>query len=207
MTAPEPSPRRLTGGRMKLLLILAGAALSGLVMLAWTQPWFTVTLTDAAELSITGEVAAAGLSALALAGLVLVVAISIAGPFFRFVLGALQALLGVAVVFSALVALGDPIAASAPSISEATSIAGDGPVRALVASVGISPWPIVALVVGVLLVVNAVLVLVTARLWPGSSRKYQAVRLEPATSERTSVDDWDSLTGGGDPTTDDPPRP
>ena len=121
MTSAEPSARRLTGGRMKLLLILAGAALSGLVMLAWTQPWFTVTLTDAAELSITGEVAAAGLSALALAGLVLVVAISIAGPFFRFVLGALQALLGVAVVFSALVALGDPVAEHLESQNKAAA--------------------------------------------------------------------------------------
>lgn len=200
MTSVEPPARRLTGGRMKLLLILAGAALSGAVMLAWTQPWFTVVLEDAAELSITGETAAAGLSALALAGLVLVVAISIAGPFFRVVLGTLQALLGVAVVFSAIVALSDPVAASAPAISEATSIAGDGPVKALVESVVISPWPIVALAAGVLLVVNATLILVTARRWPGSSRKYQAVRLEPATDERSAVDDWDSLTGGDDPT-------
>ena len=127
-----------------------------------------------------------------------------AGPFFRVVLGTLQALLGVAVVFSAIVALSDPVAASAPAISEATSIAGDDPVRALVESVAISPWPFVALAAGVLLVVNATLILVTARRWPGSSRKYQAVRLEPATDERSAVDDWDSLTGGDDPTDDQP---
>jgi hypothetical protein len=45
---------------------------------------------------------------------------------------------------------------------------------------------------------------VTSRGWPSSaSRKYQATRLEPAKAERTSVDDWDSLSGGNDPTTND----
>ncbi|MGV8885237.1 MAG: Trp biosynthesis-associated membrane protein [Microbacteriaceae bacterium] len=189
-----------TGARIKLILILSGAAFSALTMLAWTQPWFTITLVDASVLSVTGEVAAAGLSALALAGLVLGVALSIAGPFFRFVLGTLETFLGVAVVFSSIVALNNPVAASSATISDATSIAGAGPVAELVKSVAISVWPTAALIAGVLLMLNGVLIIVTARRWPGSSRKYQAVRLEPDSTDRTSVDDWDSLTGGEDPT-------
>ena len=194
----------MTPARLKLSLILAGAAFSALVMLAWTQDWFVVTLDDGASLPIAGEVAAGGLSALALAGFALVVAISIAGPVFRVILGVLEALLGVAVVASAAVALGNPVGASSPRISEATSIAGEGPIAELVADVSVSVWPAVAIVAGVLLVAVGIAMVLTARRWPGSSRKYQAVRLEPATEKRTSVDDWDSLTGGDDPTGDEP---
>ena len=192
----------MNGRRMKLLAIAAGAAIAGLILLAWTQPWFGITLTDATELEITGEVAAAGLSALAVAALVLVGAISIAGMFFRYLLGSLQAFIGVAVILSASLALGNPISASANTISDATGIAGAEPVAALVDSVSVTAWPWVALVAGVLQIVAAAGILVTARSWPGSTRKYQAARL--TTEGGSPVDDWDALSSGGDPTDDKP---
>jgi len=190
----------MNGRRVKLLLIAAGALVAGLVLLAWTQPWFQVSLVEGQALEVTGEVAAAGLSALALAALVLVGAISIAGVFFRFVLGALQALIGVAVILSSTLALGNPIAASAPSISEATGITGAAPVVALVGSVSVTAWPWVALVAGVLQIVAAAGILVTAKSWPGSSRRYQAARV--TTEGGSPIEDWDALTSGGDPTDD-----
>jgi len=190
----------MNGRRVKLLLIAAGALVAGLVLLAWTQPWFQVSLVEGQALEVTGEVAAAGLSALALAALVLVGAISIAGVFFRFVLGALQALIGVAVILSSTLALGNPIAASAPSISEATGITGAAPVVALVGSVSVTAWPWVALVAGVLQIVAAAGILITAKSWPGSSRRYQAARV--TTEGGSPIEDWDALTSGGDPTDD-----
>jgi len=190
----------MNGRRVKLLLIAAGALVAGLVLLAWTQPWFQVSLVEGQALEVTGEVAAAGLSALALAALVLVGAISIAGVFFRFVLGALQALIGVAVILSSTLALGNPIAASAPSISEATGITGAAPVVALVGSVSVTAWPWIALVAGVLQIVAAAGILITAKSWPGSSRRYQAARV--TTEGGSPIEDWDALTSGGDPTDD-----
>jgi hypothetical protein len=181
-------------------LILVSAVLALAVLVAWTQTWFSVTLVDGTALDIAGQVAAPALSALALTTLVLVGALALAGPFFRVVFGVLQVFIAVAVVFSAVLAIAGPVAASASAISEATGIAGDDSVAGLVDTVGQSAWSYVALVAGVLIGVVGVAVIVTARTWPGSSRKYQATRLEPATSERTSVDDWDSLSGGDDPT-------
>jgi len=61
-------------------------------------------------------------------------------------------------------------------------------------------WPILALVAGALLIATGLLVVATARRWPGATRKYQTVRLAPADGARTSVDDWDALSGGDDPT-------
>ncbi|MCU1544543.1 MAG: peptidase [Microbacteriaceae bacterium] len=187
--------------RTKSLVVLVGALVALATLIAWTQVWFAVSLDDGARLDVDGQVAAPALSALALTSLVLVGALSIAGPFFRFILGMLESLIGVTVVLSCGIALGDPVRASAPAISVATGVAGGKSVRALVSVVSESPWPWVALVSGALLVVTGLAIIVLGRRWPGSSRKYQAVRLEPADAARNPVDDWDALSGGSDPTT------
>jgi ascorbate-specific PTS system EIIC-type component UlaA len=135
---------------------------------------------------------------------VLVGALAIAGPFFRVVFGVLEAFIGVAVLFSAVLAVSDPVAASGSAISTATGVAGDKSVAALVDTIDGSVWPWIALVCGVLMLVAGAVIIVASRRWPGSaSRKYQTTRLEPAAGERTSVDDWDALSGGNDPTTND----
>ena len=190
----------MTPQRLRLSLLLSSAALSALTLLAWTQQWLAVVLVDGQRLPVDGQIAAAGLSALALAGLALVGALTIAGPVFRVVLGVVQLFLGVTVAYSAVLVVIDPVAASAAAISEATGIAGSESVAAVVATVEQSAWPWVTLVVGGLIVIAGVGILATRRRWPVSSRKYQAVGLESADGERSSVDDWDALSDGGDPT-------
>jgi uncharacterized membrane protein (TIGR02234 family) len=193
---PTRAPRRT-----KSRVILVSALLALAALISWTQVWFTVELVDGTALEVAGQVAAPALSALALTSLVLVGALSIAGPFFRLVFGILESLIGVAIVFSGILAVTDPVAASASAISTATGVAGENSVADLVDTVTQSPWPWVAIVSGVLIIAAGVVILIVGRTWPGSSRKYQATRLEPAESERTSVDDWDALSGGNDPTT------
>ena len=193
---PARAPRRT---KSRVILVSALLALAALV--SWTQVWFSVELVDGTALEVAGQVAAPALSALALTSLVLVGALSIAGPFFRLVFGILESLIGVAIVFSGVLAVTDPVAASASAISTATGVAGENSVADLVDTVAQSPWPWVAIVSGVLIVVAGIVIVVVSRTWPGSSRKYQATRLEPVESERTSVDDWDALSGGNDPTT------
>lgn len=203
----------MTGRRSKLLAILATALFALAILGAWTQTWFVVTLTTGQQLEVTGDIAAPALTALALCNLVLIGALAIAGPFFRVVLSLLQALIGGVVVFSASLALAAPVSASAAAITTASGVAGDKSTAELVESYSATGWPMVSLVAGVLLVVVALWMLVTSRSWPGSSRKYQAVRLDPtgngpATEDaaaggpvaRSSVDDWDSLSSGADPT-------
>jgi len=188
------SPRRL-----KLTLLLAGIALSGVIFLAWTQQWFSITLDDGPVLEVDGDVGAPAVSTLALTGLVLIGALAIAGPFFRAVLGVLQALLGATIVLSGVLALMDPIASSSAVITEATAVAGKEAVAGMVASAAITAWPWISTISGGLLTLVGIVVLMTGRLWPASSRKYAAVRTT-AVGGGDPVEDWDSLSSGDDPT-------
>jgi hypothetical protein len=170
----------VTAARLKGTVLVAGLVVSALTLVAWTQPWFGVSLgTGAAgggSISVGGEVAAGGLSALALAGLALVGALSIAGPVFRLVLAALEVLIGVAVVLSAVAAVADPVAASAPAITEATAVAGSAPLARLVEDVSITAWPWIAIVLGAATIATGLAIGVTGARWPGPGRKYAATR-------------------------------
>lgn len=189
----------MTPRRLKLSLLLSAILLAGLVFAGWTQQWFSVELLDGATLAVAGDVAAPALSTLALTCLVLVGALSIAGPFFRVVLGVLQVALGATMVLSGVLALGDPVAASAASISEATGIAGATGVAGLVSSVAMTAWPWISTVASALIAVTGVAVIVTARQWPTSGQKYGRSSLV-ADGEHNSIDDWDALSDGADPT-------
>lgn len=187
------SPRRL-----KLTLLLASLAVSGIVFLAWTREWFAVTLSTGQVLSVTGSTAAPATSTLALTTLVLVGALAIAGPVFRVILGILESLLGVTIALSSILAIADPTQSSRPAITAATGIAGTESVSDLVESVSTSVWPWISAVAGIALVVLGVLVAITGRRWPGSSRKYSTVRTAPV--EGDTIGDWDALSKGNDPT-------
>lgn len=193
-----------SGRRLKSVGLLGGLVVSGLTLLTWTGQWFSVKLgasgSGTTTLSVAGGVAAPGLIALALAGLALVAALAIAGPVFRIVLGVLQALLGFTVAFSSIVALANPVAASSAAVTAATGVSGTASVSALVLSVSQTAWPWIAVVVGVGTIGLGVFVLASARHWPGSSRRYQPVTFEPAEPGANAVSDWDTLSGGSDPT-------
>ncbi|KQO99853.1 Trp biosynthesis-associated membrane protein [Leifsonia sp. Leaf264] len=186
-----------------ILVVIVGAALA---LLAATQQWFTLTVTSGAggstELAVSGAVAAPALSALAFAALALAAALAIAGPLIRIVLGVLGLLLGGSLILSTALALGDPVAAGASVVTAATGVSGSDSVHALVGAVSSTAWPVVALVAGIVIVIGSLGVLVTTRQWPGSARKYQAVRLEgtEVSAKDRAVDEWDELSRGDDPT-------
>lgn len=192
--------------RLKSTLLGAAILVNVGVLASWTQNWLTVTLAPAAghkgTIDVVGSVAAPALSALALAGLALVGALAIAGPVFRIVLGILEAVIGACVGYSALAALLDPAAAGAGAVTEATGVAGSSSVGALVESSSLTAWPVITLILGVLLAIVGLATAVTFRAWPGSSKKYQAVRFVEADpdAEADPVVTWDDLSRGDDPT-------
>lgn len=188
----------MSAKRLKLASIFTAVGLSALVLLSWTQEWFAIRLGSGETLSIAGDVAAPALTALALSGLALAGALAIAGPVFRVILGLIQVSIGALVITSAVLALADPIAASAPEITQATGVTGDESIAALVSAAIASPWPAVTVVLGILLVLLGLATALTTRYWPVSSRKYQAVRLEE--TDGSPVADWDALSDGRDPT-------
>ena len=207
------SPRRL-----KNLTLVAAIVLGALTLLVWTGEWFSINLRESATghpvLSVTGNVAAPALIALALASLALIAALAISGPIFRMLLGLLQVVIGSTVALSAVLAVLNPVRASESAISAVTGVGGSKSIAALVTTVSQTAYPIIAIIVGVLTMALGVLVLVTGRRWPGSSGRYrQPVVLEapeavggaeagsaPEDAAAHAVSDWDTLSGGTDPT-------
>jgi hypothetical protein len=179
--------------QLKYGVILGIIILSGLILAAWTQPWllFSIAADNARQnLVATGETAAPALTAFGLANIALAAALTISGPIFRVVLGILQIMIATCVLLSSLLVLIDPSAAGASAITTVTGVAGSQSVHALVVSVEV-----------------LLTAIITSAWWPHSSRRYQAVRMVPATEQKnnghghhTSVDDWDNLTRGADPT-------
>jgi uncharacterized membrane protein (TIGR02234 family) len=176
--------RQVTARRIKLTLIVTVLVASALVLLAWTQTWVQARVAGeggvARQLEVTGSQAAPALTALALAGLALAGALSIAGVVIRVVLGILEALLGVSVFLASLSAVTDPAAASASAVTAVTGITGTESVRASLVGTTLGGWPYLALAAACLMVLAGLGVVITARRWPGPTARYQAVRLAPA---------------------------
>lgn len=195
------------GRRAKLVAILGIVATSAVVLIGGNLVWFTAHV-ESGLIEVVGQVAAPPLSGLALAGLALAGALSLAPLVLRLILGILQIVLSALVAVSVMPSLTDPAGRVATRVTEVTGIAGDGPVRALLDRVDIGPWPVIVLVTAVIGALAGVWILVTGRRWPQPGRKYASKGTgeqvappsskEPASTSRE--DEWDALTRGEDPT-------
>jgi hypothetical protein len=198
----------MTARRLKLATILLGIVLAGLALLSWTQDWFHVVVASPQggdlPLDVAGDVAGAPLSALALASLALFGALTIAGRVFRVVLGLLQVALGASVVVTTATAVADPVRASGSAVTTATGVDGTDSIRAIVSSVEPTAWPWLGLVAGVLAALLGLATVVLSGAWPEATRKYSATRLVAADPTDDPAAAWDSLSGGDDPTDDEP---
>ncbi|WIA98723.1 Trp biosynthesis-associated membrane protein [Curtobacterium sp. MCBA15_012] len=203
--------RSLTRARSRPLVVVGGLAVAGIVMLSWTQTWFTVRLhTGTAVVSqvvADGAAAVPQYTALAIASLALFLALTIAGRVLRVVLGVVEVLLGAGVVLTGASALTDPVAASKGAVGGVAGVSDIDAVRRVVASVDVTVWPAVGIVGGVLAVLLGVAVLVLQRSWPGPTRKYgaqttgaAAAARAAAPAQRDAITDWDDLSAGDDPT-------
>jgi hypothetical protein len=105
-------------------------------------------------------------------------------------------------VLSAILVFSNPVGAAEPAVTDATGIAGASSVASIVDSTSLTAWPALTLAFGVLIALMGIGILVTARAWPRSSKKYSAVRMEPVASDEMpdAVDSWDELSRGDDPT-------
>jgi len=200
VTAAAPATAK--SRRTRLLALMMPIVTAAIALLAWSQAWVLVMLGDGRSVVTAGDVAAPAIPPFALAALALVGALSLAGAFFRVVLGVLQALLGFGIAASGALALADPLQAAAPRITEATGVDGVDAVRALVEQVDVTIWPVVAVVAGVAAVVIGIGIAITASRWPMRTRRYDQSRLEPAAGSASPnrLDAWDALSDGDDPT-------
>ena len=194
--------------RSRPLVVVLGLAVAGIVMLSWTQTWFTLRLDADAAVTPTvvadGAAAVPQFTALAIALLALVLAMTIAGRVVRVVLAGIEILLGLGIVVSGVSALSDPVSAARGAVGEVAGVSDLGAVRRIVTSVDVTAWPAVGIAGGVLAVLLGVVVLVVQRSWPGPSRKYAATPTATAPTsapvQRDAIVDWDDLSAGLDPT-------
>ncbi len=190
----------MSGGRLKAYSLVAIVILAALVFTTWSQTWFTMTVQQK-PFVVAGSVAGSALAPIALATLALVAALAIAGRFFRAVLAVLLALLGVCVVVVSAFAIAQPVVSATAAITKATGVAGSASVAGLVTSISMTAWPIVAIVIGGLVMLLGLAIAPTAGSWPESGRKYSRSQLLPVDGdERDPVREWDALSDGDDPT-------
>lgn len=193
----------------KSTLVLLIAVLALAVFGTTTQNWITVTLdpnqvgqTVAGQntLTVQGSKAATAVTALALVALAGGLAASIAGKIARWVITVIVVLAAAGIITAAATVLADPLAAAQGSIAAATGVSGSS------AGAEVSAFPVIAVVVGILLALGAVLIIPAGRYWK-SRTKYDAAAYGAAAAGSAmpagpvdEIDSWDRLSRGDDPT-------
>lgn len=178
------------GRAVASIAMLLAAALG---LLAATQPWGSAALVDGRALATTGQELAGGLTVMALACAVLALVLPIAGRAWRYVLGALALLLGVALAVHVQGARGGVAHALEARIAEATGLAGTAQ-GAEVAAAAATAWPDAGIAAAAVSLAAALWVLTTAHRWPARAKR--AARYERTGSGLA----WDALDDGEDPT-------
>jgi uncharacterized membrane protein (TIGR02234 family) len=209
----------VTNRRSVVLLTLLGA---GLILLAGTRTWATVTvngtLPGLSELTVPGS-SVPGATAIALAAAAAAVVLATAGRIVRFVVAASLVIGGGVVVLLGVRGAVDTTRTTAIAVRESLGVysssakAGGNAVGAAFgdgkAQVSVSIWPWVAVAGGVLVLLAGLLALVGGRSWRGPTRRYEraapaegpaSVSAAPTRRNETPAGTWDALSRGEDPT-------
>ena len=186
---------------LSVLGILAGG-LFGLI--ASTQTWLDATINDGAAepIHVAGADAIALMAPLSLAAIAAAITLAIAGVAFRYVLGALAVIIGAAMlVMNVRLITGTSALDVAAAVTEATGIAGDSAIIAMVTELTLTPLVTVTVVAWLLIIAGGLLTLVTAKSWAASGKKYRTSTAGIThTGPLDKIDSWDDLSRGEDPT-------
>ncbi|MDR7159214.1 Trp biosynthesis-associated membrane protein [Arthrobacter sp. BE255] len=188
----------------KSTLVLLVAVLALAVFGTTTQTWISVTLdpdqvgqagSAQTALQVQGSKAATTVTALALVALAGGLAAAIAGRIARWIITAIIVLASAGIVAAAATVLADPLSAAQGSIAAATGVTGSS------ADVSVTAFPAIAVVVGALLALGALLIIPAGRYWK-SRTKYDArtTGAAAAAGPVDEIDSWDRLSRGDDPT-------
>lgn len=191
--------KKLTSARTLALFGLAGALIG---LWSATRTWVTVDVASSSvqipQIVVDGATAAASVTAVSVVVLAGSLALLIAGKIARYIIAAICLFAGATVITAGIGALRDPQAVASTAVAEATGLAQNAGEYTLTA------WPAVAVIAGVLIVLQAVLVLVFAGRWPAKASKYdrQAAKasVEPKDQSSRNIASWEQLSQGEDPT-------
>lgn len=192
--------------RPKLMTLGGIAVAGGVSLMAGAQTWVSFMVEGAHSLEVAiGHDINPALSPVSIALVAAALALTIAGPVFRRVLGVLVSLLGVGLVALTWAVLASPVASISGAITELTGLTG-GASGSAVTWIQVSPWVTANLVVGCIVAILGVLVLVFGSRWGAAGRKYDAdaSRRRSAQGGPDRISDWDSLSEGADPSDETP---
>ncbi len=187
----RPAPRR-----RRAILVVLGLALAALVsgVPVWVRTAGSTALVGEVPVQVTGTQAAPGVPAAALVLLAAGVAIGLAGHVGRWVVAGAVVLSGVLQAVSAGAVLADPEPVARTVVADATGV------ETLASPAVLTPWPWIALVVGVLVVAAGAWLTATSRQWAVPSLRHD--RDGAAGGPGVPDDDqaaWDALSRGHDP--------
>ncbi|HET9828786.1 MAG TPA: Trp biosynthesis-associated membrane protein [Nocardioidaceae bacterium] len=206
--------------RSRGAIVVLAAGLAVLLLAVGTRTWLTAQVADplagAGHVDVSGGRAVPLVPALALVALAGGGALTIARRIGQIVVLTALALAGAGAALAAGRVLTDPVSAARPAVAEATGLT-TASVTASTASVSMSAWPLVAVVLAALIVAVAVLGWTARSGWQVGRRFERAAAqgeaaagdadtvVPPAgrpdgASPAAAADDWDALSRGDDPT-------
>lgn len=186
------------------LLLLGGIVLAGaLALLGGSQTWITFLLDGSHSVeTITGHGSNPALSPIAIALIAAALALTIAGPVFRRVLGLLVVLLGGGVIALASGVLVAPLAVASGRITELTGLIGAADANEVL-WVQISGWIWVTVIAGIAAVLLGVGVTLFSGGWATAGKKYESAGAAGSAGTTAIASDriseWDALSQGEDP--------
>ena len=182
-------------GRWVVVLLGAAAVTAGAGVPAWLRATGSSALDGDVVVAIPGNQAAPGVLAAAVVLLAAAAAVGLVGRVGRWVVVAVVAAAGVVVVASVVGVLTDPAPVATVAVATRTGV------TALTGPVAVTPWPWIALGVGLIDVFAGLALGRASARWRAASRRHVPAAAAVATGE--TDDDrsaWDALTRGDDPT-------
>ncbi|MBA8816147.1 putative membrane protein (TIGR02234 family) [Microbacterium halimionae] len=191
--------------RARLISVLAVLSAGALGIISSTQTWLSVTVADgsSSSLPVSGAATIPVLAPLSLAVLAAGAALSIIGLVLRYIFGVLTLVIAGGLSYAtAQVAFAPPVTAVSSTVTEATGISGIDAITDLVSDIVVTPWPFISLLAWIILIFGSIFMLFTARRWNRGGRRYDtAARREVDDGKPLdSIDSWDGLSRGDDPT-------
>jgi uncharacterized membrane protein (TIGR02234 family) len=193
-------PRQAAHGRARrefALVLAAGAAGSGIVLLAAAQAWARAAFAPppplpASHVAVTGHELVPAATALGLAALGCLVALVATRGMARRAVGILLAIIGVIIAVAAATSVGHAHLAAAAA---AHSL---GPASSPRLEMAAFPWWAAAAVGGIVLAAAGVLAAWRGTRWPGMSGRYDRAPAQARGGDPAAA--WDALDRGADPT-------
>lgn len=196
-TQERPAARRAGGRPGRAVTVLAGTAVSGLLIgatrLTWTQADAPDLTGSAQSVAVTGADAAPAVLALAIVAIAASLATSLASSWVRFVTGPVLIAAGFGAAWSSFAVTLDPEGASAGAVAEATGVVG-AQVDATATN-----WSLFAILPALVLCAIGVVVVLVGGSWPRGTRYRSAAVAAPSDPAEDPAAAWDALTRGEDP--------